>query len=370
MKLHYRTLLGTGVFLLIGAFFSFLLLARTEDLYKATWIGYVYALCFIAAFWIVHRLIAPKFTVFSTARQWLLRSMIYTIAFSAAYVAGLVFQTIVLLPTAAMEKFAIQHLWRGLVNLVTLPFQRGEPPSFFDPALRTVFIPFLAMLFLIGLVSLVGSFIELRWQESRRQSALQQAELMALRAQIEPHFLFNSLNTIASLIHTQPEQAERLIVQLSRLLRYLFQSTARETVELSREIEFTRQYVELLQARFGDKMKVRWEQSVANLNHPVPVLILQPLIENAIQHGWEDRSKPLQLTIAMVEIGQAIRISVADDGKGISRQQLAKLPTPGHALANISERLSLMFRKDNLLQIDSSENGGTEVTLTIPVKSV
>ncbi len=368
MKKYYRTWMSIGAVLLVGAFFSFLMMSRTTSLLNALLIGFVYALCFSGAFWLVYRFLGNKLVVFTSGQQWIVRTLLYTIAFVAAYLTGLVFQTLLLLPKSTLEDVLTQQIWRGFVNLVTLPFQRGSSPSFFDPEFRAVLIPFFAVVFLIGLVSLVGSFVQVRWQEHRQQIALQQAELAALRAQIEPHFLFNSLNTIASLIRSEPEQAEHLLIQLSRMLRYLFRNTSRETTSLEREIEFTRQYLELLQARFGANLQVRWEQSVRSLSQSVPVLLLQPLVENAIQHGWADRAKPLYLGVAISETDQAIHITVEDDGKGISPERLSRLPISGHALENVSERLYLTFHKKGLLKIRSREGGGTIVSITIPVR--
>ncbi len=368
MKKYYRIWMGVGVVLLVGAFYAFLMMSKTTSLVKALMIGLVYAICFGSAFWLVFRFLGNKLDVFTTGQQWILRTLLYTIAFVTAYVTGLVFQTLVLLPASTLEDILTRQLWQGLVSLVTLPIQRGSFPSFFDLEFRAVLIPFFTVVFLIGLVSLVGSFVQIRWQEHQQQIALQQAELAALRAQIEPHFLFNSLNTIASHIRSDPERAEHLLIQLSRMLRYLFQNTSRETIPLEREIEFTRQYLELLQARFGENLKVRWNQSITSLSQPAPVLLIQPLLENAIQHGWADRAKPLHLGVGISETDQAIHISVEDDGKGISPERLSRLPISGHALENVSERLYLTFQKKGLLNIRSREGGGTIVTITIPMR--
>ncbi|MFQ5584510.1 MAG: sensor histidine kinase [Calditrichia bacterium] len=367
MKKYYRILPGIGAVLLVGAFFSFLMMAQTGSLLTALLIGYVYALSFSGAFWLVYEFLGEKLVVFTAGQQWILRTLLYTIAFVAAYLTGLVFQTLLLLPAGALQDILTQQLWQGFVNLVTLPFRRGASPSFFGMDIRPLLIPFFAVLFLIGMVSLMGSFVQVRWQQHRQQASLQQAELAALRAQIEPHFLFNSLNTIASLIRSQPDRAEYLIVQLSLMLRYLFQNTSRETIEFERELEFTRQYLELLRARFGGKLIVQWEDLSVSRNFRSPVLLLQPLIENAVQHGWENREQPLQITISIKESEGNVRLTVADNGKGISREQLSRLPVPGHALANISERLALTYHKKNLLSVESAEGQGVTVTIDLPV---
>lgn len=364
---NFRKLLwGVGAVFLAGAFLSFVFLAKTPQTHQAILIGYCYALCLGVAIWLVQRLIISRLTVFSAPQQWLLKTLVYTIAISTAYLTGLVFQTILLLPAESLSQFAFDHLWKALVFVASLPFSRETSETILTPQSRSVLISFFAVLFLIGLVSMVGSFVELRWQESRRKQAVERAELTALRAQIEPHFLFNSLNTIASLIRKNPAQAEKVLLQLSDILRYLFQNSSREAIELSREIEFTRQYIALLQARFEKNLQVQWQQSLQHDSHYVPALLLQPVIENAVRHGWPENGAALSIDVNIAENENNISVVIKDNGKGISPEKLKKLPLPGHALENISERLYLLFKKRDLLKITSTEGSGTRVEIIIP----
>ncbi|MCK6622509.1 MAG: histidine kinase [Calditrichaceae bacterium] len=360
-------ILGISAVLVAGAFLSFVFLARTTEAYRAILIGYFYAFSLAAAVWPVYRWIAPKLTVFSPLQQWLMKTALYTVAISAAYLTGLVFQTLILLPPASLREIAIEHLWKGFVFVVSLPFGEGSSETLLSVQSRGVLISFFSMLFLIGLASMAGSLVELRWQQNRQRQALERAELTALRAQIEPHFLFNSLNTIASLIRQDPPAAERLLLQLSEILRYLFQNASKEAIPLRREIEFTRQYLALLQARFGEKLQVEWHQSLRQDSRQVPALLLQPIIENVVQHGWPDRRQPLKISLSVKETERHIVIEVADDGRGIAPERLRQLPLPGHALENISERLYLLFKEPDLLQIRSRQGGGTTVEIRIPL---
>lgn len=360
-------ILGMSAVLLAGAFLSFVFLARTAEASRAILIGYFYAVCLAAAIWIVYRWIAPKLTVFSPLQQWLMKTALYTVAISAAYLTGLVFQTLVLLPADSLREIAIEHLWKGFVFVATLPFGEASSEMLLSEQSRGVLISFFSMLFLIGLASMAGSLVELRWQQNRQRQALERAELTALRAQIEPHFLFNSLNTIASLIRQDPPAAERLLLQLSDILRYLFQNAAKEAIPLRREIEFTRQYLALLQARFGEKLQVEWHQSLRQDSRAAPALLLQPVIENVVQHAWPERQQPLKISVSVKESERHIVIVVADDGRGIAPERLRQLPLPGHALENISERLYLLFKEPDLLQIRSQHGGGTTVEIRIPL---
>lgn len=360
-------ILGISAVLLAGAFLSFVFLARTAEASRAILIGYFYTVCLAAAIWTVHRWTVPKLAVFSPLQQWLIKTSLYTVAISAAYLSGLVVQTLLLLPVESLREIAIEHLWKGFVFVVTLPF--GSPPreTLLSEQSRGVLISFFSMLFLIGLASMAGSLVELRWQQNRQRQALERAELSALRAQIEPHFLFNSLNTIASLIRQDPPAAERLLLELSDILRYLFQNAAKEAIPLRREIEFTRQYLALLQARFGENLQVEWHQSLRQDCRAVPALLLQPIIENVVQHGWQDRQQPLKISISVKESERHVVIVVVDDGRGIAPERLRQLPLPGHALGNISERLYLLFKEPELLQIRSQYGAGTTVEIRIPL---
>jgi LytS/YehU family sensor histidine kinase len=305
--------------------------------------------------------------VFSVTQQWFLRAFLYTISISVAYLIGLVFQTIILLPFESLKEILVQHLWKGLVFIVSLPFSGEVSEPLLTPQSRSVLISFFAMMFLIGLVSMIGSYVEIRWRENRQRQAVERAELSALRAQIEPHFLFNSLNTIATLIRKNPLQAEKVLLQLSDILRYLFRNSSRESIEIQQEINFTQKYISLLKARFEDKLQVEWDQSLRHEAQRVPGLILQPVIENAVSHAWPDNKAPLKLSVNVTETEREVKIVIVDNGSGISPGKLKQLPLPGHALENISDRLYLMFQKKDLLKITSREGGGTTVEITIPL---
>jgi len=224
------------------------------------------------------------------------------------------------------------------------------------------------VIILIGLVSLIGSYVEMRWQQNRQQQAIDKAELTALKAQIEPHFLFNSLNTIASEIKNDPDNAEQLILKLSDILRYLFDNSSREMIKIEEEINFLKKYAAMIQARFGEKIKIRWHNSLQNGNTKVPVLLMQPLVENSIKHGWKENANSLTVNISIEENDQGLIVTVKDNGQGIEPNILKKIPSPGHALANINERLQLNYKIANLLKIESEYGQGTTVSILLPVR--
>jgi LytS/YehU family sensor histidine kinase len=270
-----------------------------------------------------------------------------------------------LTPLDQLRQVALNKLWQTLVELISSPFN-VEFSRIFPGLQQPIIIVFFAIFVFIGVISLLGSYVEIKWRENRNRQIRDRAELHTLKSQIEPHFLFNTLNTITSLIKKNPEKAEEMIIQLSEILQYRSINTKKDCVRLNEEISFTKQYVRLLEARFEKTLKVTWHENFQQSDFKVPVLIFQPLIENCVRHAWQDKNKPLQLNITIHLHDERAHIIVADNGKGIPAQMLTKLPLSNHALANIEERLQVMFRKNNLLHIESVPGEGTTVTIKIP----
>ena len=352
----------------IGGFLSFLFLIKTESTFNALLIGYFYAISIVLILAIVQKSVIKKLEVFTSVQQWILRSFIYTIAFSTAYLVGLLFQLFVLKPNINLTELIGERFWTSFVSFISSPLDLEIADNFLKEEYRTFLLPFFAVIILIGLVSLTGSFVEMRWQHYKQQQAINKAELAALKAQIEPHFLFNALNTIASEIKKAPDKAEQLVIKLSDILRYLFDNSSREMIRIEEEINFLKKYTDLIRARFEEKISIIWQNSLQNDKIEIPALLLQPLVENSIRHGLKENSNLLTVKISLERTEQGILISVADDGQGIEEGRLNKLPVSGHALANIKERLYLNYKKDNLLHIESKYGQGTTVSIVLPVR--
>ncbi len=368
MKRGQKILLIGSAVLLSGALIGFYRLPRIGSLHRALLLGYGYVLPIALMLGLVTRLIGEKLSAFSRVQQWVLRTFLYTLAISIGYLVGLAFETLLVFTPETLGGNLAANLWKVFPGVLSLiyPGWAAESPLVSARIVR-LFAGFLATFFLISLVSMVGSYIEIRWRELQRRQQVERAELTALRAQIEPHFLFNTLNTVASLIRPEPERAERLLLQLSDILRYRFRHSGQETIALGEEIAFTRNYLALLQARFPDRLDVHWEVSLRDEDRPVPLFLFQPLVENAVQHGWNDRRQPLKLTIRILERSDEIEVTVADNGRGIPPDILNQLPRPGHALDNIARRLVVQYRRSDLLEIRSRTGEGTEVRIKIPL---
>ncbi len=223
------------------------------------------------------------------------------------------------------------------------------------------------------IVSMVHAFTWYRRsQEKARnelvlEARLAEARLQALRMQLHPHFLFNTLNAISTLVHKDPNAADEMIVNLSELLRATLDTTDQE-ISLRKEIEFLDRYLEIQQVRFGSRLRIEKRIEANTLDALVPTMILQPLAENAIRHGLEPRTEPgrLQITAAL-ESGR-IHLRVEDDGPGVKQSAGPRQPE-GIGLTNTRARLEALYGTSARLLISSSSQSGFAVDLELPFKT-
>jgi two-component system LytT family sensor kinase len=212
--------------------------------------------------------------------------------------------------------------------------------------------------------------IELKFEEQKR--LVLEARFDALQRQINPHFLFNTLNSIATLIRVRPEQARELIVKLANILRALLKDHD-SYVPLREELSFTEDYLGIEVVRFGaEKLRVVKDFEPGTLELPVPSMLLQPLVENSIKHGLEPRISGGTITLrSRLESGNLI-IEVEDDGVGIAPERVLKtgvLTQQGNGIGmrNVRERLEVLYGEAARFDITSRPGRGTRVTLLMPV---
>ncbi|EXF25559.1 histidine kinase [Nesterenkonia sp. AN1] len=235
------------------------------------------------------------------------------------------------------------------------------------------------------MASMLSLHLELAELDREKQLATD-ARLNALRAQINPHFLFNILNTIASKARTRPDEARELLLRLSEFFRYAVRQEG-HYAEFTQEYYFVRTYVSLEQARFGDRLKVRYDIDPQVLTTRVPVLMIQPLVENAVKHGISGKPAggTVHLRARVDPLARTTSIRVSDDGVGMASDVLAQMADgagrlgggetvpddPNHAgvgLQNITERLNSLFGDRYDLSISTPRSGGTVVELQIPLR--
>lgn len=199
------------------------------------------------------------------------------------------------------------------------------------------------------------------------ESANLKAQVAALTAQMNPHLLFNSLNSIASMIHEKPESAEAMTVELSNLYRRVLAASKHEKHSLAAEIGLCRSYLEIEKARFGERLKYEIEmgEGVDAEATQIPVLCVQPFVENGVKHGLLSQVAGGRLKIrAALGAGEVLTITVEDDGVGYGKAPKSK--GTGTAITNCRERLKMMFPEQSSLEIEGKEPG-TRVTLKMPL---
>ena len=228
-----------------------------------------------------------------------------------------------------------------------------------------------------GMAGILSLHLELGGLDLQRQLAVD-AKLSALRAQINPHFLFNTLNTIASKARTDPDAARELLLRLADFFRYAIRQDG-QFAEFAQEYFFVRTYLALEQARFGERLRIRYDIDPQVLGVRVPVLVIQPLVENAVKHGLADKVGGGTVTLrARVDpLARCVNIQVRDDGVGIQSEQLGDTvngdsvngshANGGIGLSNISERLATLFDDRYRMEVDSRPGRGTTVNLNIPI---
>jgi len=208
-----------------------------------------------------------------------------------------------------------------------------------------------------------------QWREQRARELerkLTEAKLEALRMQLHPHFLFNTLNAISTLVHKDANAADEMIANLSELLRATL-DTQEQEIPLRKEIELLDFYLEIQQVRFGSRLRVEKEMDAKTLDSYVPTLILQPLVENAIRHGLEPKTGVGALWIkARCEAG-VVRLTVKDDGAGAKVPGVAS-PHSGIGIANTRARLKELYGDQARLVLASASDGGFAAEITLPYR--
>jgi two-component system LytT family sensor kinase len=197
---------------------------------------------------------------------------------------------------------------------------------------------------------------------------LSQAQLQTLKAQLQPHFLFNTLNGIAELNYQDPRAANKMISKLSELLRLSLATGAEQEIPLEQELQFNRHYLELEQIRLGERLQVELDIAPETLEAQVPALLLQPLVENAIRHGIAPFIKAGAIRIETRREGTQLRLEVKDSGPGLNGAKQQK--AGGVGLSNTRARLQELYGNRQELMIESGQSGGLTVSILIPFRSL
>lgn len=226
-----------------------------------------------------------------------------------------------------------------------------------------------------GLSKLISEQLEIGEAERMFQIA-KEAEVNALQAQVNPHFLFNSINIINSLIRTNPDEARRLLTDLSTYIRKNVTGITKQVISLREELAHVKAYVAIVEARFIDRLNVQYALDFSIMDTKVPPFTLQPLVENAITHGFQDKDRNCSLYISMQQKAGEMYVEVTDNGKGIEehRQQtllehaVTSEVGAGIGLYNVNRRLIMLFGEEAKLNIQSTLGEGTSVSFKMDTK--
>jgi signal transduction histidine kinase len=225
-------------------------------------------------------------------------------------------------------------------------------------------VPFVYLFVLLGAEAMKHA--EARRAEAirvgRLAGQLSDARLALLQRQLHPHFLFNALQAISTLLHRDPKTADALLLRLSMLLRAMLEDASGQTLSLRTELDLTRKYLEIEQVRFGDRLCVEWHVDESVLEMQVPSLIVLPLVDNAIRHGLSPKVGPGHLTICAESDDASLILTVKDDGLGTA------LPLRhGLGIGNTQARLDAMYGERATLEIDTRPNAGFRASMRIPL---
>ncbi len=297
--------------------------------------------------------------------------LMYFVILAARPIASSATKTAFVAALAVIEYAALIGLFvsAGQLSLILSPVAASSAPaiSFLDEG---------AKLLLLAVGGAIATYATL-WherlatryhRESRNRELLEvqlaQAQVQSLRLQLQPHFLFNTLNTITALIGVDPRGAERMVNGLSDLLRLSLRHASEQEVPLERELEIVQHYLSIQEIRFADRLSVRYDIGADVRQALVPNLLLQPLVENAIRHGIAPRAEPGTVVVSAHRVEQTLRLTVEDDGVGPGQSSDGE----GIGLRNTRARLERLYGADQRLEVAGGRKGGFSVRIDMPFR--
>jgi two-component system LytT family sensor kinase len=274
----------------------------------------------------------------------------------------------------AFVPFSIGHtllMWGSRIALYRLlgwgRYDYGDMRYRFPMEAGKVLIGYLAVHAVVALIGLAGREQDRALQAARLERELFEARLTALKMQLNPHFLFNTLNMISSQVREEPARAEAMIAHLADFLRLTLRHSQAQQVPLATELEFLDAYLEIMKARFEERLLVELQIDPDAGDALVPQLLLQPLVENAITHAMGDHRQPARLRISAAKSGARLRLVVEDNGPGVADAGRPLLGR-GVGLTNTAERLRHLYGEDHALTLATPEAGGLRLEISLPYR--
>ena len=269
---------------------------------------------------------------------------------------------------------ALTWTWATVLLMQFNPWANPEWPTFAETWVTLLTFQVLTFVIVYALILTVTYVIDAQanltrqlTETARLNEELLKSQLAALRRQLEPHFMYNALNSIAALVRDERrDEAVRMLVGLSEFLRRSSQDSHRSQVSLQEEVEYLWRYVEIQQVRFGERLQITVDIPEALLATEVPSLLLQPLVENAIKHGIATRVAGGVVRVSGAREGDRLHLSVYNDASGLPADWEA---TGGVGLANLRTRLQILYGEASGLQLRPVDTTGVEVVVTLPIKA-
>jgi two-component sensor histidine kinase len=237
--------------------------------------------------------------------------------------------------------------------------------AYIPQALRVNVLPWMAVTGIVAIIEARRRAVHAALDHERLRAQIAEQRLIALTGQLHPHFLFNTLQGISTLIHRDPEAADEMLAKLSDLLRDLLRHRDHALVPLSDELRYARTYLEIAQLRFADRLRFEVAAPPELDQASVPLFILQPLVENALAHGIGGRSRGGTVCVKATRHGDRLRLEVADDGAGLTNGGVRR---EGIGLSNTRERLRASFGDDHRFSLGPADSGGVVVSIDIPFR--
>lgn len=351
----WRWLLGAGFWTLLGLAFAMQsYLSALQRGSPVSWSfairrsladWYIFALLSIPALWLARHYRLGRQTWHRTLFIHLGASVVFSLAWMAL-------------------RSAIEHYQLiGRVGRYPLVSFRE---AFMYALVATFFFNMLIYWVIVSVSHALAFYLEAREREVRAaelESRLAQARLQALQMQLNPHFLFNTLQAISTLMRKKVDAADRMLIRLSDLLRYALERTDAHEVPLKQELDFLSRYLEIEQIRFGERLEVKLEVQPETLDAWLPNLLLQPLVENAIRHGIEPHARTGRILLTARRQENALELQVQDNGNGLSQVPSTR---KGVGLANVRARLEQLYGAESCLELNNAEGGGLLVRVKIP----
>ena len=273
-------------------------------------------------------------------------------------------RTIAIATAVVVSLIAITSIIQYLAIYRGSPIQPGFS-AYAPQALRQNFLPWVALAGIIAAVEARRRAVHSALDRERLRSKVAEQRLIALTGQLHPHFLFNTLQGISTLIHRDPEAADEMLAKLSDLLRDLLRHRDNVLVPLADEVRYARTYLEIAQLRFADRLQFQIDVDPSFDQASVPLFILQPLVENALAHGIGGRTSGGKVTVTACREADRLRLEVADDGAGLTT---STTPREGIGLSNTRERLRASFGDDQRFSLDGRSGEGAVARLDIPFR--